>query len=162
MGTGQSERWNFKEIAKNSSFRICHKTQHATHLLKLVDKICKYEMDMASIVDDTQWTRFFPQTDRWTNGQGEASVPRVISKFVGWPWKTIRHLLYAAPSFVLHFFAIYQFKMELQSGNVKFGSKSAIFCPVWHWNLTDDLGKQWGTCLCYFKICVSFHSHLWN
>ena len=66
---------NFKEIAKNSSFRICHKTQHATHLLKLVDKICKYEMDAANIVDDTQRTRFCPQTDIWTDGQGEASAP---------------------------------------------------------------------------------------
>ena len=29
---------------------IFHKTQHTTHLLKLVDK-CKYEMDAACIVD---------------------------------------------------------------------------------------------------------------
>ena len=25
--------------------------------------------------------------------------------------------------------------------NAQFGSKSAIFCPVWPWNLTDDLEK---------------------
>ena len=29
------------------------KSQHATHLLKLVDKMCKYEMGLASIVEDT-------------------------------------------------------------------------------------------------------------
>ena len=44
-----------------------------THLLKLLDKMCKYEMDPASIVEDTEWTQFCPQTDRgtdgWTDGQ---------------------------------------------------------------------------------------------
>ena len=33
---------------------------HATHILKLLDKMCKYEMDQASIVADTEWTRFCP------------------------------------------------------------------------------------------------------
>ena len=41
-----------------------------THLLKLLDKVCKYEMDPASIVEDTEWTRFCPQMDgqmdKWT------------------------------------------------------------------------------------------------
>ena len=83
MDTRQSERWNFKEIVKNSNFRICHKTQHATHILKLVDKICKYEMDAASIVDDTQRARFCPQTDRWTDGQGETSIPPSTSLGMG-------------------------------------------------------------------------------
>ena len=26
--------------------------------------------------------------------------------------------------------------------NAQFGSKSVTFCPVWPWNLMDDLGKQ--------------------
>ena len=34
-----------------------------THLLKLLDKMCIYEMDLASIVEDTERTRFCPQTD---------------------------------------------------------------------------------------------------
>ena len=66
----------------------------------------------------------------------------VTLKFYRWPWKTIGHLFYATSSSVHHFIAICEFKMELQSGNSQFGSKSAIFCPVWPWNLTDDLGKQ--------------------
>ena len=37
-----------------------------THLLKLLVKMCKYEMDPTSIVEDTERTRFCPQTDRWT------------------------------------------------------------------------------------------------
>ena len=75
-------------------------------------------------------------------GSNSVIFPRVTLKFDGWPWKTIEYLFYATSSFVHHFIAICQFKMELQSGNVKFGSKSAIFCPVWPWNLTDDLEKQ--------------------
>ena len=34
---------------------------------------------------------------------------------------------------------------ESQSGNAPFGSKLVIFCPVWPWNLTDDLEKQQDT-----------------
>ena len=51
----------------------------------------------------------------------------VTSKFDRPPWKTIGHLFYATSSFVFHFIAICQFKMELQSGNAKFVSKSVIF-----------------------------------
>ena len=41
------------------------KTQHVTHFLKLVDKMCnKYKMDPAGIVEDRERTRFCPQTDR--------------------------------------------------------------------------------------------------
>ena len=69
-------------------------------------------------------------------------LSRVTLKFDGWPCKTIGHLFYTASSFVHHFKAMGVFKLELQSGNSQFGSKSAIFCPVWPWNLTDDLEKQ--------------------
>ena len=70
----------------------------------------------------------------------------VTLKFDGWHWKTIGHLFYATSSFVQHFVPIGEFKLELQSGNAQFGSKSAIFCPVWPWNLTDGLeqGKSEG------------------
>ena len=51
-----------------------------------------------------------------------------------WPWnlmddprKTIQHLFYATLSFLHHFVAIGEFKLELQSGNTKFGSNSTIF-----------------------------------
>ena len=67
---------------------------------------------------------------------------RVISKFDEWPWKTIGHLFYTALSFVHHFKAMSAFNLELQSGNGQFWSKSAIFCLVQPWNLTDDLEKQ--------------------
>ena len=41
---------------------------------------------------------------------------RVTLQFYGWPWKTIGHLLYATSSFVHHFVAIGEFKLELQFG----------------------------------------------
>ena len=69
---------------------------------------------------------------------------RVTSKFDARPWKTIGHLFYATLSFVHHFVAISDFKLEIQSGNAKFGSKSTIFRAVWPWNLMCDLWKTIG------------------
>ena len=69
-------------------------------------------------------------------------LSRVTLKFDGWPWKTIGHLSFAVSSFVQHFIAIGEFKLELQSGNAQFGSNSTIFRAVWPWNLTYDLEKQ--------------------
>ena len=69
-------------------------------------------------------------------------VSRVRLEFDRRPWKTIGHLFYAALSFVHYLIAIIEFKLELQSGNAQFGSKPAIFCPLWTWNLTDDREKQ--------------------
>ena len=66
-------------------------------------------------------------------------------KFDKWPWKTIGHLFYATSSFMHHFVAIGEFKLELHSGNAQFGSKWTIFLAVSPWNLMDDLEKQEGT-----------------
>ena len=52
---------------------------------------------------------------------------------------------YAMSNFVHHFISICKFKIESQSRNAQFGSKLAIFCPMWPWNLMDDLEKQQGT-----------------
>ena len=46
-------------------------TLHATHLLKLLDKMCKYEMDPASIVEDTERTR---STDGRTDGRNTTLI----------------------------------------------------------------------------------------
>ena len=50
------------------------KTVLATHPLKLLDKMHKYEMDLASIVDDTERTGFRPQTDARTDGPACGSL----------------------------------------------------------------------------------------
>ena len=60
----QSQTYKFKEFAKISNVWILKQPLHATHLLKLLDKMCKYEMDPMSIVEDTERTRFCPQTDK--------------------------------------------------------------------------------------------------
>ena len=46
----------------------------------------------------------------------------VTVKFDGWPCKNIGHLSYATSSFVHHFVAIDEYKLELQSGNTQSGS----------------------------------------
>ena len=86
---------------------------------------------------------------------------RVSLKFDGWPWKTIGHLSFAVVSFVQHFIAIGEFKLELKSGNAQFGSKSMIFepCDLAIWRMT--LKNNRAPLLCYFKLCASFRSHRW-
>ena len=57
---------NLKNLPKLRFF-FKRKTSQATHLLKLLDKMCKYEMDPASIVEDTERAGFCPQADRQTD-----------------------------------------------------------------------------------------------
>ena len=78
------------------------------------------------------------QTDRRTDGQTENTICRAAWSQL----KTIGHLFYATSSFVHHFIAIGEFKLELQSGNAQSGSNSTIFRTVLPWNWTDDLAKQ--------------------
>ena len=80
----------------------------------------------------------------------------VTLKFDGWPWKTIGHLFYTTASFVHHFKARGEFKLDLQAGNAQFGSKSAIFLfrmtlkfDRWPWKTTGHL----------FYVASSFVHH---
>ena len=66
-------------------------------------------------------------------------LSRMTFKFDEWPRKTIGHLFHATSNSMHHFVAIGEFKLELQSGNAQFGSKSMIFRAVWPWNLIYDL-----------------------
>ena len=54
-------------------------------------------------------------------------------KFDAWPCKTIGHLFYTTSSFVHHFLAIGEFKLELHSGNAQSGSNPTIFRVLWPW-----------------------------
>ena len=72
----------------------------------------------------------------------DAFLSRVTLKFDEWPCKTIGHRFYATSSFVHHFVAIGEFKLEFQSGNAQCGSNSTIFRAMRPWNLTNDLAKQ--------------------
>ena len=86
---------------------------------------------------------------------------QVTLKFDVWPRTTIGHLFYATSSSMHHFVAIGEFKLDLQSGNAQFGSKSTIFRAVWPCNFTYDLENNRAPLLCYLKLCASFRSHRW-
>ena len=77
------------------------------------------------------------QSGNAQSGSNSTIFSPVTKKFYGWPSKTIGHLFYAISSFVHHFVAISEFKLELQSGNAQFGSNSRIFRAVRPRNLTD-------------------------
>ena len=95
--------------------------------------------------DDTMMGTWWKRCDRQTDGRTDGRTENTICRAAWSQLKTIGHLFYATSSFVHHFVAIGEFKLELQSGNAQFGSKSTIFLAVWPWNLTDDLEKQLGT-----------------
>ena len=82
-------------------------------------------------------------------------------KFDGWPWKTIGHLFNATPSFVHHFVAIGEFKLELQSGNAQSGSIWRFLEPcdldIWRMSLKNNRAPF----LSKIKLYASFHHHMW-
>ena len=65
--TRQSQSYKFKKFAKNSNFEILQQTLQATHLLKLLDKMCKYEMDPTRTVGATERTQDAGRMDGWTD-----------------------------------------------------------------------------------------------
>ena len=75
--------------------------------------------------------------------------------------KTIGHLYYATSSSMHHFVAIGELKLEVQSGNAQFGSKSTILepCDLEIWQMTFKNNRA--PLLFYFKLCASFRSHRW-
>ena len=61
----------------------------------------------------------------------------VTLKFDRWPWKTIGSLFYATSSYVHHFIAICEFKLELWSGKIaNWGSICIDLCHLDLWPLT--------------------------
>ena len=60
-------------------------------------------------------------------------------KFDGWPWKTIGILFCATSSFVYHFTATFELKLELQSGNAQIGATFVMISvtltfDLWPWS----------------------------
>ena len=83
-------------------------------------------------------------------------LPGVTLTIDGWPWQTTWHIPYAASSFVHHFTAIGIFKLELESGIARFGSKLVIF--LFRVTLKID-----GWPLLYnVKLRASFQIHQWS
>ena len=84
-----------------------------------------------------------------------------------WPWKTIRHLYYATSSSMHHFVAIGEFKLELQSGNAQFGSKSTIFFSRvtlqfdrWPWKTIGHLFYATSSFVHHFVVIGDFKLEL--
>ena len=70
--------WLSQEVRNRSKmkmFGICKITPYITHLLNLVDKMCKYEINLASIVEDTEQKLFCPQIDGQTHGRESSIIP---------------------------------------------------------------------------------------
>ena len=57
------QSYKFRKIAKNYNFEILQQTLHTVHLMELLNKMCKYEMYPANIVEDTERKRFCPHTE---------------------------------------------------------------------------------------------------
>ena len=70
--TRQSQVTNLKKIAKNSNFEILQETLHATHSLKLLNKMYKYKMDPTRTDGQTdrrtEWNQYTPQQLRCVGG----------------------------------------------------------------------------------------------
>ena len=88
---------------------------------------------------------------------------RVTLKFDGWPWKTIGYLSFVVSSFVQHFIAIGEFKLELHSGTEmpNLGQIRQFLepCDLEIWCMT--LKNNRTSLLCYCKLYASFRSHRW-
>ena len=108
-----------------------------------------FSMDLTFVIGNNSWwyddgniVKKVWQMDRRTYGRTDRQMENTICRAAWSQLKTIRHLFYATSSFVQHFVPIGEFKLEVQSGNAQFGSKSTIFLAMWPSNLMDDLEKQ--------------------
>ena len=62
--------------SKQGKFKVANlKNFQNFNFLIMLDKMCKYEMDPASIVKDTEQIWFCPQTDRRMDGQTDKVKP---------------------------------------------------------------------------------------
>ena len=68
--TRHSQSYIFIDLPKLHIFEFWKKKPfHSIHLLKLLDKMWKYKMYLASVMEHTEQTRFCPQMDRQTSMQ---------------------------------------------------------------------------------------------
>ena len=83
--TRQGQSYKFEKFAKTLNSGVLQRTLHAIYLLKLLNKMSKYEMDLASIVEVTERTLFCPQmvgqTDRQMTRQRDERHEIIIPPF---------------------------------------------------------------------------------
>ena len=97
-------------------------------------------------------------TDRQTDGQTENTICRAAWSQL----KTTGHVCFATSSFVHHFVAIGKFKLELQSGNAQFESKSSVTLKFdgWPWNTIGHLFYVSSSFVHHFIIIGEFKLEL--
>ena len=85
----------------------------------------------------------------------------LTSKFDGWPWKTIGHLFYTTSSLCI-------IPKPLVNSNCSCSPEMLNLDKNRRLSVPCDLEISWMTLknnraplLCDFKLCASFHSHLW-
>ena len=71
-----------KKIAKTWNLEILQENLTMTHLLKLIDKMCKYKMDPTKTVGATEWTRDAGWTDGRTRTDWNQYTPPTPNNFV--------------------------------------------------------------------------------
>ena len=64
-----------KNPAKFPIVEFFFKTQHETHLLKLLDKVYEYKMDPTIIGEDTEQTQICPHPDGQTEMEKLKPIP---------------------------------------------------------------------------------------
>ena len=62
---------NFKKLSNIQTFEFLLEIFYVAHLLKLLDKMYKYEMVLNRIVGTTEWT----MDAGWTDGWNETNIP---------------------------------------------------------------------------------------
>ena len=86
-----------------------------------------------------------------------------------WPWIFMDDLekYYGTPSMLLQACVSFYGHRSIHTGvtvrrkHSIWGKIGDCFCPVWPWNLMDDLHKNMAPLPCCSKLFVSFHSHRW-
>ena len=80
--TRQSQSYKLKKkCKKNANFEILQETFHTTHLLKLLDKMYKYEMDPTRTVGATERTRDAGRTDGQADGRTECPTTSLCGRY---------------------------------------------------------------------------------
>ena len=85
----------------------------------------------------------------------------VTLKFDGWPWKTTGHLFHTTSSLCIISNPSVNWKWSYSPEKLNLGQNWQFFVPcdleIWRMPLKNNRAPL----LCCFKLCASFHSHLW-
>ena len=94
------------------------------------------------------------QTDGQTDGLNHSQSSFVAAKTIG-------HFFFTTLNFVHNFKTMDELKLQLQSGNAQFGSKSTLLVPcdleTWHMTLKNNRAPL----LYCILLCALFQSHKW-